>query len=91
MKRKMNEKLESGQSLEESDWPSSQEAKNNSNIYLVRPPKGGWPHRTMAITLGCMLTGPLRILHSLQTFLICRSMVITSIPCGGLRNNAGRI
>jgi hypothetical protein len=55
----------------------------NSNVYLVRPPRGWWLHRGQGWRLAVMPTGRLRILNSLQTVMICRSIVITLTESGG--------
>jgi hypothetical protein len=56
---------------------------NNNNIYLVRPPNGGWLHRAPRLRVAVMSAGLLRILNSLQTFIVCRCIVVTSARSGG--------
>jgi hypothetical protein len=42
-----------------SPFSSRIEEHNNSNVYLVRPPSGGWLHRSPRLRLAVMSTGPL--------------------------------
>jgi hypothetical protein len=50
---------------------------------LVRPPRGGWRHRGPRRRRGSHANRSSRILNSMQTSRVCRSMIITLTESGG--------